>query len=70
MVADGATIIDIGGESSRPGAEPVPEDVELDRVLPVIHALVSEKLDVPISIDTTKASVAQYALEAWCSYYQ
>ena len=64
MVADGATIIDIGGESSRPGAVSVPEDVELDRVLPVIHALVSEKLDVPISIDTTKASVAQYALEA------
>lgn len=64
MVADGATIIDIGGESSRPGAESVSEDVELDRVLPVIHALVSEKLDVPISIDTTKASVAQYALEA------
>lgn len=64
MVADGATIIDIGGESSRPRAESVSEDVELDRVLPVIHALVSEKLDVPISIDTTKASVAQYALEA------
>ncbi|RKU26721.1 dihydropteroate synthase [Candidatus Poribacteria bacterium] len=64
MVDDGATIIDIGGESSRPGAESVPEDVELDRVLPVIQALVSEKLDVPISIDTTKASVAQYALEA------
>lgn len=64
MVADGATIIDIGGESSRPGAESVSEDVELNRVLPVIHALVSEKLDVPISIDTTKASVAQYALEA------
>ena len=42
----------------------VPEAVELDRVLPVLHALVSEKLDVPISIDTTKASVAQYALEA------
>lgn len=64
MVADGATIIDIGGESSRPGAEPVPADVELDRVLPVVHALVSEKLGIPISIDTTKASVAQYALEA------
>lgn len=64
MVAHGATIIDIGGESSRPGAESVPEDVELDRVLPVIHALISEKLDVPISIDTTKASVAQYALDA------
>lgn len=64
MVAEGATIIDIGGESSRPGAESVPEEVELDRVLPVIHALVSEKMNVPISIDTNKASVAKYALEA------
>ncbi len=64
MVADGATILDIGGESSRPGAEPVPIDVELDRVLPVIRALKSEQLDIPISIDTTKAEVAQKALEA------
>lgn len=64
MVADGATILDIGGESSRPGAEPVPIDVELNRVLPVIRALKSEQLNVPISIDTTKAEVAQKALEA------
>ncbi len=64
MVADGATILDIGGESSRPGAEPVPIDVELNRVLPVIRALKSEQLDIPISIDTTKAEVAQKALEA------
>lgn len=64
MVAEGATIIDIGGESSRPGAEPVPVNVELERVLPVIQALVSEQLDVPISIDTTKAVVAKHALEA------
>lgn len=64
MVADGATILDIGGESSRPGAEPVPIDIELDRVLPVIRALNSEQLDIPISIDTTKAIVAQQALEA------
>ena len=64
MVADGATILDIGGESSRPGAEPVPIDLELDRVLPVIRALKSEQLDIPISIDTTKAIVAQQALEA------
>ena len=63
MVAEGATIIDIGGESSRPGAEPVPTEVELDRVIPVIRALVSEQLDVPLSIDTTKAVVAQRALE-------
>lgn len=64
MVAEGATILDIGGESSRPGAEPVPIDVELDRVVPVIRALKSEQLNVPISIDTTKAGVAQQALEA------
>lgn len=64
MVAEGATILDIGGESSRPGAEPVPIDVELDRVLPVIRALKSEQLNIPISIDTTKAVVAQEALEA------
>ena len=64
MVAEGATIIDIGGESSRPGAEPVPVEVELHRVLPVIRALVSEQLDVLLSIDTTKAVVAQQALEA------
>ncbi|MDE0088081.1 MAG: dihydropteroate synthase [Candidatus Poribacteria bacterium] len=64
MVAEGATIIDIGGESSRPGAEPVTANVELERVLPVIQALVSEQLDVPISIDTTKAGVAKHALEA------
>ena len=64
MVAEGATIIDIGGESSRPGAEPVPANVELERVLPVIQTLVSEQLDVPISIDTTKAVVAKHALEA------
>ncbi len=64
MVAEGATILDIGGESSRPGAEPVPIDVELDRVLPVIRALKSEQLNVPISIDTTKAVVAKEALEA------
>ncbi len=64
MVADGATILDIGGESSRPGAEPVTTEVELNRVLPVIRALKSEQLDVPISIDTTKAVVAKQALEA------
>ena len=63
MVAEGATIIDIGGESSRPGAEPVPEDLELERVLPVINGLASEHLDVLLSIDTTKAVVAQQALE-------
>ena len=63
MVADGASIIDIGGESTRPGAEPVPEAEELRRVLPVIEALVSDP-GVPLSIDTRKPTVAQHALEA------
>ena len=64
MVAEGATIIDIGGESSRPGAEPVPTHTELDRVLPVIHGIASEQHNIPISIDTTKAVVARHALDA------
>ncbi len=64
MVAEGATIIDIGGESSRPGADPVPTDVEINRVIPVIRALVSEQLNVLYSVDTTKAEVARKAFEA------
>ncbi|HWH43303.1 MAG TPA: dihydropteroate synthase [Thermoleophilaceae bacterium] len=58
---DGAAILDIGGESTRPGAEPVPEDEELRRVLPVLDAL--DGLPARISIDTTKAAVAHAALE-------
>ena len=61
MVDDGAGIIDVGGESTRPGAEPVPEDEELTRVLPVIEAIAR---DVPVSIDTRKPAVARAALEA------
>ena len=64
MVAQGATLIDIGGESSRPGAVSVSVDEELRRVLPVIHALTSEGIEALLSIDTTKAAVAQHALEA------
>ncbi|HZG60944.1 MAG TPA: dihydropteroate synthase [Anoxybacillus sp.] len=63
LVADGADIIDIGGESTRPGAEKVPLDEELRRVIPVIKA-VSEAVDVPISVDTYKAEVAKQAIEA------
>ncbi len=63
MAADGADFIDIGGESSRPGSDPVPLEEELRRVLPVLKALRSV-CDVPISIDTTKAGVAAAALEA------
>jgi dihydropteroate synthase len=61
MAAAGADVIDIGGESTRPGARPVPADEELERVLPVIRAL-RGAVSIPISIDTTKASVARAAL--------
>jgi dihydropteroate synthase len=60
MVADGAAIVDVGGESTRPGHVPVPEDEELRRVVPALEAL-SGDLDAPISIDTSKAAVAREA---------
>jgi dihydropteroate synthase len=60
MVADGAAIVDVGGESTRPGHVPVPEDEELRRVVPALEAL-SANLDAPISIDTSKARVAREA---------
>lgn len=63
LVEEGADILDIGGESTRPGAEPVDEDEELRRVLPVIRALRSATRTL-ISIDTMKASVARAALDA------
>ncbi len=63
MEADGADLIDVGGESTRPGAEPVGADEELARVLPVICAL-HGRVRVPISIDTYKAGVARAALDA------
>jgi dihydropteroate synthase len=62
LVAEGADILDIGGESSRPGAEPVSEPEELRRVLPVIEGLVGRAC-VPISVDTTKPEVARRALD-------
>jgi dihydropteroate synthase len=65
MKADGAHILDIGGESSRPGAEPVPAKVECDRVLPVIEAL--KPLGVPLSVDTYHAATARAALERGAS---
>ena len=63
FVAEGADILDVGGESTRPGAQPVGLQEELGRVLPVIRALAAE-LDVLISIDTYKADVAEAALQA------
>jgi dihydropteroate synthase len=66
LVEAGAAMLDVGGESTRPGAEPVDADEELRRVLPVVRALVADA-GVPISIDTTKAAVARSALEAGVS---
>jgi len=61
MVDEGADLIDVGGESTRPGARPVPADEEARRVLPVVRALAA-RLTVPLSVDTTKAAVAREAL--------
>jgi dihydropteroate synthase len=66
MVEDGADIIDIGGESTRPGSETVPVEEELRRTVPVIAAIAKE-INIPISIDTYKAEVAQRALDAGAS---
>jgi dihydropteroate synthase len=66
MEEEGADILDIGGESTRPGSEPVPLEEELRRVIPVIEAL-SGRLSIPISIDTYKAEVAKRAIEAGAS---
>jgi dihydropteroate synthase len=63
MVAAGVDIVDAGGESTRPGSDAVPEEVELQRVVPVVRRLAAE-LAVPISIDTRKAGVAEAALAA------
>jgi dihydropteroate synthase len=66
LVEQGADILDIGGESTRPGAEPVSEAGELRRVIPVIEQLASH-VKVPISIDTMKPAVARAALSAGAS---
>jgi len=62
MASEGADIIDIGGESTRPGAEPVTLDVELERTIPIIRK-VADEIDIPISIDTSKSEVAKEALK-------
>jgi dihydropteroate synthase len=66
LVAQGADILDVGGESSRPGAEPVSLGEEARRVIPHVEAL-AHALEIPISIDTTKAEVARLALDAGAS---
>jgi dihydropteroate synthase len=67
LVAQGADVLDVGGESTRPGAEPVGEAEELRRVVPVIEGLSSAGADTQISIDTSKAAVARAALAAGAS---
>lgn len=63
LARDGAAVLDVGGESTRPGAEPVDAEAERRRVLPVVEGL-RGAVDVPISIDTTKAAVAEAAIAA------
>ncbi len=63
LVADGADLLDIGGESTQPYAEAVPEDEELRRVVPVIRE-VARQVSIPISVDTSKAAVAQAAIDS------
>jgi dihydropteroate synthase len=63
LAAEGADLLDVGGESTRPGAQPVPEEEELRRVVPVVRELAA-RAGVPVSIDTTKAAVAEAALGA------
>ena len=67
MAEEGADIIDVGGESSRPGSLPVSIQEELDRVLPVVELLVRE-IDLPLSVDTTKSAVARAALAAGAEF--
>jgi dihydropteroate synthase len=67
LAADGADLIDVGGESTRPGAEPVAAEEELRRILPVVREL-AQAVKVPLSIDTYKASVARAALAAGVSF--
>jgi dihydropteroate synthase len=66
FVKAGVDILDVGGESTRPGSQPVTEEQEIERVIPVIQMLVS-RLDVPVSIDTYRAGVAEAAIRAGAS---
>jgi dihydropteroate synthase len=66
MIEDGADILDIGGESTRPGSRPVSLEEELERVVPLVRAL-APRVSIPISIDTTKSQVARQAIEAGAS---
>ena len=67
MVADGAELVDVGGESTRPGSDVVAPEEEIHRVVPVIRRIVDELPDVPVSVDTRKPAVARVALEGGAS---
>src|SRR5207247_2650387 len=66
MAVDGADVLDVGGESTRPGSDPVPVEVEIDRVIPVIKRL-SAEVDLSVSVDTRRSVVAGAALDAGAS---
>jgi len=68
LVADGADILDVGGESTRPGAAPVPEHEELRRVVPIVEAAAARHPSTQISVDTSKLAVARAALDAGATY--
>ena len=68
LISEGAAIVDVGGESTRPGAGPVPAAEELERVLPVVEGIAELRLPAQISIDTMKPEVAAAALDAGASY--
>lgn len=67
LIEEGADLLDIGGESTRPNASPVSLQEELDRVIPVIEALVAQRINIPISIDTYKPEVMRAAIAAGAS---
>lgn len=67
LLTDGAQVLDVGGESTRPGNDPVSTEAELSRVLPIVAALVRRHPTVPVSVDTVKAEVAQATLDAGAS---
>jgi dihydropteroate synthase len=68
LVAEGASIVDVGGESTRPGADPVPAADELARVMPVVEGIAAMDLPAQISIDTMKLEVAEAAIDAGATY--
>jgi dihydropteroate synthase len=68
LVAEGAAIVDVGGESTRPGADPVPAEEELRRVIPVVEGVAALGLPARISIDTMKLAVAEAAVDAGATY--